>query len=43
MIQSDNNNKNNNTNKQRKIKNINLKHFHPFCLSVRNALQNVHI
>ena len=30
-------------NKSRKITNIFLKHFHPFCLSTRNALQNVHI
>ena len=30
-------------NKSRKITNIILKHFHPFCLSTRNALQNVHI
>ena len=30
-------------NKSRKIRNINLKRFHLFCLSVRNALQNVHI
>ena len=37
------NNNNNNINKSRKIININLKHFHPFCLSARNALQNVHI
>ena len=27
---------------QEKI-NINLKFFHPFCLSARNALQSVHI
>ena len=38
-----NNNSNNNINKSRKITNINLKHFYPFCLSARNALQNVHI
>ena len=44
-----NNNKNennvdsNNINKSRKIANINLKYFHPFCLSARNALQSIHI
>ena len=44
-----NNNKNennvdsNNRNKSRKIANINLKYFHPFCLSARNALQSIHI
>ena len=37
------NNNNKNINKSRKITNINLKHFHPFCLSARNALQNIHI
>ena len=37
-----NNNSNNNIS-QEKIANINLKHFHPFCLSARNALQNAHI
>ena len=44
-----NNNKNennvdsNNINKSRKTANINLKYFHPFCLSARNALQSIHI
>ena len=40
---NNNNSNNNNINKSRKIININLKHFHRFCLSARNALQNVHI